>query len=156
MAESAAAKGPDFSSGISLSECRREGTIAGRVEDTPVLLSCIDGEFYAISSTCTHYGGALAEGLIEKCEVRCPLHHACFDLRTGSVLRAPALDPLDRWRVEIDGDRLFVREKLPSAASEAQSQSDVRRIFVIGGGPAGLACAVELRKLGYRGAITVL
>jgi apoptosis-inducing factor 3 len=156
MGETAAATGPDFSSGISLGGCPRQGTVAGRAGDTPVLLSRLDGEFFAISSTCTHYGGALAEGFIGERDVRCPLHHACFELKTGAVLRAPALDPLDRWRVEIEGDRLFVREKLPSSSTKAHSQSDVRRIVIVGGGAAGLACAIELRKLGYQGAVTML
>lgn len=156
MAESSPATGPDFSSGISLSECPLEGTLAGRVGDTAVLLSRIDGEFFAIGATCTHYGGALAEGLIGRSDVRCPLHHACFDLKTGAVLRAPALDPLESWRVEVEGDRLFVREKLPPLSHQARPQLEVRRIVVIGGGAAGLACAIELRKLGYDGALAIL
>ena len=156
MAESSPASGPDFSSGISLSDCPQEGTIAGRVGDTAVLLSRIDGQFFAISATCTHYGGALAEGFIGKNDVRCPLHHACFDLKTGIVLRAPALDPLDRWRVEVEGDRLFVREKLPALSHEARPEGEVQRIVIIGGGAAGLACAIELRKLGYDGSLTIL
>ena len=156
MTETAPAKGPDFSSGIALSKWLDDGTLSGRVGDTAVLLSRIDGEFFAISATCTHYGGDLAEGHIGRSEVRCPLHHACFDLKTGAVLRAPALDPLDRWRVEIEGERLFVREKLPSVSKAQPIRTDVQRIVIIGGGAAGLACAVELRKLGYEGALTIL
>lgn len=156
MAEAAAAKGPDFTSGFPLRDCPDEGTIVGRIGDTPALLSRIDGEFFAISATCTHYGGALAEGHIGKSDVRCPLHHACFDLKTGAVLRAPALDPLDRWRVEVEGEQLFVREKLSTASRVVRSQPDVRRIVIIGGGAAGLACAIELRKLGHDGKTTML
>lgn len=156
MADAAAAKGPDFSSGFSIKDCPDEGTIAGRVGDTAALLSRIDGEFFVISATCTHYGGALAEGHIGDCEVRCPLHHACFDLKTGAVLRAPALDPLDRWRVEVEGELIFVREKLPSASRTERSQSETQRIVIIGGGAAGLACAIELRRLGHNGPITIL
>lgn len=156
MAEQAAASGPDFSSGISLSECPEQGTLAGRVGDDAVLLSHIDGEWFAVGGTCTHYGGVLANGLIGKREVRCPLHHACFDLKTGAVLRAPALDPLDRWKVEVEGDRLFIREKLPRAEQEKRGAPDVRRVVIVGGGAAGLACALELRKLGYDGEIIML
>jgi apoptosis-inducing factor 3 len=156
VGEQAQVSGPDFGAGVSLSELPREGTAAGQVGGEAVLLTRIDGQWFAVGATCTHYGGNLAEGHIGKCEVRCPLHHACFDLKTGAALRAPALDPLPRWRVEVDGDRLFVREKLEPASGELGAASDVRRIVVVGGGAAGLACALELRKLGYQGEITML
>jgi NADPH-dependent 2,4-dienoyl-CoA reductase/sulfur reductase-like enzyme/nitrite reductase/ring-hydroxylating ferredoxin subunit len=154
VGEQAAASGPDLSEGIALAELPSEGTLAARVGGEAILLSQIDGEWFAVSGTCTHYGGNLAEGLIGRCEVRCPLHHACFDLKTGAVLRAPALDPLSCWKVEIEGDRLFVREELEPPQRE--TSSDVQKVVIIGGGAAGLACANELRKLGYQGAITML
>ncbi|HEX6072935.1 MAG TPA: FAD-dependent oxidoreductase, partial [Sphingomicrobium sp.] len=89
--------------------------------------------------------------------VRCPLHHACFDLRTGAALRAPALDPLDRWAVEIEGDRAVVRGKLDAQPrSTAFAASDVGKIVIVGGGAAGLACANELRRLGFVGGVTIL
>jgi nitrite reductase/ring-hydroxylating ferredoxin subunit len=101
--------GPDFSKGVSLSKIPAEGMLQGHVGDEPVLLSRLDGELFAVGGACTHYGGALGDGVTRGGSVRCPLHHACFDLRTGAVLRAPALDPLDRWKVESEGDRAFVR-----------------------------------------------
>jgi NADPH-dependent 2,4-dienoyl-CoA reductase/sulfur reductase-like enzyme/nitrite reductase/ring-hydroxylating ferredoxin subunit len=156
MGQGAVAEGPDLAAGIALKDCTRDGTMAARVGDTPVLLSHIDGDYFAIGATCTHYGGALAQGLIGKLDVRCPLHHACFDLKTGAVLRAPALDPVDRWRVEVEGERLFVRERLPPAPASGSLPPEVKQVVIVGGGAAGLACAIELRKLGYQGAITIL
>jgi NADPH-dependent 2,4-dienoyl-CoA reductase/sulfur reductase-like enzyme/nitrite reductase/ring-hydroxylating ferredoxin subunit len=156
MGEDAAAAGPDFSQGVKLADIAEGATIGGRVGDEPVLLSRIDGELFAIGGACTHYGGALAEGLASGGTVRCPLHHACFDLKTGEVLRAPALDPLDRWKVEIDGDLAFVREKLASPAPAEPRATEVARILIVGGGAAGLACANELRRLGYQGSVTML
>jgi NADPH-dependent 2,4-dienoyl-CoA reductase/sulfur reductase-like enzyme/nitrite reductase/ring-hydroxylating ferredoxin subunit len=156
MGEAASATGPDFSEGIALSEIPGTGTIAGRVGEEPVLLSRFDGQLFAVGGSCTHYGAALADGRIAGAEVRCPLHHACFDLRTGARLRAPALDPLTRWRVETEDDRAFVRGKLGSEAESPEPQTDVRKIVIVGGGAAGLACAHELRRLGYSGEITML
>lgn len=151
------AAGPDFSHGISLADVPPEGTLSGRVGDSPILLSRLGGELFAIGGTCTHYGAALASGLVEGETVRCPLHHACFDLRTGAALRAPALDPLDRWQVEIEGDSAFVRKKLGSAAENIRAASDnIEKVVIVGGGAAGLACAHELRRLGYAGDITML
>jgi NADPH-dependent 2,4-dienoyl-CoA reductase/sulfur reductase-like enzyme/nitrite reductase/ring-hydroxylating ferredoxin subunit len=157
VGEAAAASGPDFSQGIAVDDVPAEGTIGGRVGDDPVLLSRLDGELFAIGGSCTHYGGNLADGISGHSTVRCPLHHACFDLRTGEVLRAPALDPVDRWQVEIEGDRVFVRNKIegaPAAASEAHP--DIGKIVIVGGGAAGLACAKELRKRGFSGSVTIL
>jgi apoptosis-inducing factor 3 len=155
MSEQATPTGPDFSAGVALADVPENGTLVGRVGDESVLLSRFGEELFAISGTCTHYGGQLGKGLISSGQVRCPLHHACFDLKTGAVRRAPALDPLDRWRVERDGDRLFVREKIDSQRSPALS-GDVDKIVIVGGGAAAVACANELRHLGYAGTITML
>jgi NADPH-dependent 2,4-dienoyl-CoA reductase/sulfur reductase-like enzyme/nitrite reductase/ring-hydroxylating ferredoxin subunit len=156
VGEAAGATGPDFSQGISLAEISPGGTIAGRVGDDAVLLSNLDGQLFAIGGVCTHYGGALGDGVIELGIARCPLHHACFDLRTGGALRAPALDPVDRWLVEIEGDRAFVRGKLEAEPAPSRPSGDGLRIVIIGGGAAGLACALELRRLGFSGDVTML
>ena len=156
MGEAASATGPDFSDGIDLSQVPEGSTLAGRVGEDAVLLSNIDGKLHAISGTCTHYGAALADGIIGQTTVRCPLHHACFDLRTGAALRAPALDALDRWQVEVEGEKAFVRRKLEGQSEHASTQSDVEKIVIVGGGAAGLACALELRRLGFAGSVTIL
>lgn len=154
MGKPTAASGPDLSKGVALNQLPQTGTFPARVGDEPILLSQFDGAWFAVSGTCTHYGAALADGLTRQSEVRCPLHHACFDLKTGAVLRAPALDPLDCWKVDIEGDHIFVREKLTRPQPNAVTQ--VRNVVIIGGGAAGLACANELRTLGFKGAITMV
>ncbi len=60
-------------------------TLRVDVGDTAVLLSRLDGQFFAIDAVCSHKGGALEDGLVEGCLVRCPLHEAVFDLRSGKV-----------------------------------------------------------------------
>ena len=157
MGEAQTATGPDYSAGIDLDEIPREGTLAGRVGDEPVLLSRFGDKLFAVSGACTHYGGHLADGLIARASVRCPLHHACFDLRTGAALRGPAIDPLDRWLVEVDGDRAVVRTKVGTALRREPSlHRGVDRIVIVGGGAAGLACANELRELGFSGNLAIL
>ena len=86
-------RGPDFHAGVALGDISDGATVAGRVGEDPVLLSRREADFFAVSGACTHYAGHLADGLIEGDHAHCPLHHACFDLRTGEALTAPAFDP---------------------------------------------------------------
>src|SRR4030095_15360452 len=90
--------------------------------------------------------------------VRCPLHHACFSLRTGEAVRAPALDPIACWRVDREGDRLFVREKLAAQPHPAETRRAPApsSIVIVGGGAAGLAGAGMLRREGYEGRVTMV
>jgi NADPH-dependent 2,4-dienoyl-CoA reductase/sulfur reductase-like enzyme len=91
--------------------------------------------------------------------VRCPWHHACFSLRTGEALRAPALDPIACWRVEHEGDRIFVREKVPAAPPTPASRSSPETpasIVIVGGGAAGVAAAEMLRRRGYDGPLLLV
>jgi NADPH-dependent 2,4-dienoyl-CoA reductase/sulfur reductase-like enzyme/nitrite reductase/ring-hydroxylating ferredoxin subunit len=149
----------DLSKGIDGSTLAEGGMILGRVGDADVVLARSGNELFAIRAQCSHYRGPLVEGLIVGDTVRCPWHHACFSLRTGEALRAPALDPLPCWRVERDGDRIFVREKLPAAqpaplaASARQAPSS---IVIVGGGAAGVAAAEMLRRKGYDGPVTMI
>src|SRR5215469_8645934 len=105
---------PDFASGLAVDSVPDGEMIQGKVGDEAVILARRGTEFFAVGAMCTHYGGPLAKGLFVADEVRCPLHHACFSLRTGAVVRPPALDPIPCWRVERLGDRVFVRERLPA------------------------------------------
>src|SRR5712671_460722 len=106
--------GPDLARGISADDLLDGGMLAGHVGEEAVLLACRGNDFFAIGATCSHYGGPLAEGLMVEDTVRCPWHHACFSLRTGEALRAPALNPVSCWRVEQRDGTVYVREKIES------------------------------------------
>jgi nitrite reductase (NADH) small subunit len=54
-----------------------------QVKGKPVALFNVQGRFYAISNTCPHEGGPLAEGRLKGCVVVCPWHELAFDVRTG-------------------------------------------------------------------------
>jgi apoptosis-inducing factor 3 len=150
----------DFGKGVDASQVSDGGMVEGKVGDEDVLLTRRGSEFIAIGAHCTHYGGPLAQGLIVGDEIRCPLHHACFSLKTGEVLRNPAFDPIPCWRVEQVGNTVFVREKLPTPtakiASRAEAQAHPESIVIVGGGGAGMAAAVALRREGYQGPLTML
>lgn len=149
--------GPDFSRGVPLSSIPATGVLAGHVDGQPVLLARLDDGLHTVGGACTHYGAPLAGGLVVGNEIRCPWHHACFSLRDGAALRAPAFTPLACWRVDIAGDEVFVREQQPGSRAPAPATSPhPRRIVIVGGGAAGFAAAQRLRELGYDGALTML
>src|SRR6185437_8935048 len=98
----------------------------------------------------------LAEGLMVDDTVRCPWHHACFSLRTGEALAAPALNPVPCWRIERRQDRVIVREKLADTTPAKAAGASVGSIVILGGGAAGNAAAEMLRREGHAGGITML
>jgi NADPH-dependent 2,4-dienoyl-CoA reductase/sulfur reductase-like enzyme/nitrite reductase/ring-hydroxylating ferredoxin subunit len=150
--------GPDLAAGVPLSDVADGSMILGHVESEAILLARRGGELFAVGATCTHYGGPLAEGLLADDTVRCPWHHACFSLRTGEALRAPALDPVSCWRVEQRDGRVYVRDKIESRAPRSGSVAGggLRSVVIVGGGAAGNAAAEMLRREGYDGSITML
>src|SRR5262245_28302847 len=100
-------------------------------------------EVFTIGATCTHYGGPLEEGIVVGDTIRCPWHHACFDLRTGEALRAPALAPI----------KVFGRPGFSPAG--LKPGLPVKSVAIVGAGAAGTACADMLRRRGYAGAIAM-
>ena len=152
---------PDLKAGFPFDKLKDGGMILGQVDGEDVILVRRGDKLFAVGAACTHYHGPLAEGLIVGETVRCPWHHACFSLRTGEALRAPALDPVACWRVERIGDEAYVREKLaaptPKATLGTQTSHNLpSSIVIIGGGAAGLAAADMLRREGYEGRITMI
>src|SRR5947208_5202575 len=112
MAENAEKlEGPDFEKGCELDKLAEGEMLLGHAFGEPVLVARRGDELYAIGATCTHYSGPLAEGLIVGNEVRCPWHHACFDLRTGEATRAPALMPVACYSVERRDDQVVITGK---------------------------------------------
>src|SRR5580704_8352412 len=148
--------GPDLSLGIALSEFTG-ATLLGHVGDDEVLLVRSGSEIFAVDAHCSHYHGPLADGLVDGESVRCPWHHACFDLRTGEAARAPALSPISVWKVEREDARIFVRHKREQPRPRVKGVVDAPgRIVMVGGGAAGFAAAEMLRRQDYRGSIVML
>jgi NADPH-dependent 2,4-dienoyl-CoA reductase/sulfur reductase-like enzyme/nitrite reductase/ring-hydroxylating ferredoxin subunit len=160
-AEQSKPTGPDLAQGIPLDELSDGGMVAGHSGEEAVLLARRGDEFFAIGSTCSHYGGPLAEGLIVDDTVRCPWHHARFSLRTGEAIAAPAFNPVACWRVERRDGRVLVREKIEradhrEAGKPATASGKSERVVIVGGGAAGFAAAEMLRREGFAGSVTLL
>src|SRR5581483_4752636 len=145
--------GPDLAAGIPSGDLVEGGLLTGRVGDDEVLLVRRAGTVSAIAAHCTHYHGPLADGLIVGDTIRCPWHHACFSLRTGDALAAPALSPLDCYVVSESEGRIVVGGKKDRPAAKPAGSG---RIVIVGGGAAGFAAAEMLRRRGFRGDVTML
>src|SRR5258708_24494718 len=122
-------------------------TLLGHVGDQDVLLVRSGAEIFAIDAHCSHYHGPLARGLVVGESIRCPWHHACFDLRSGEATRAPALSALAVWQVEHEGSRIFVRQKREQPKPRRKGAVEPPgKIVIVGGGAAGFAAAEMLRR----------
>jgi 3-phenylpropionate/trans-cinnamate dioxygenase ferredoxin component len=77
--------------------------------EVPIAVFNVDGELFAIDDTCTHQDASLADGWVEGCAVECPLHAACFDLRTGMPSGPPAKLPVRTHEVVVDEGVVYVR-----------------------------------------------
>ncbi len=147
----------DLTAGVPLSELPDGRLLEGKAGEDDVLLIRRGEECFAVSALCSHYHAPLAQGLLVGETIRCPLHHACFSIRTGRLLRAPAFDDLTCWRVERRGDTVYVREKLsPFSARTAPLGPVPKSVLIVGGGAAGLAAADTLRREGYTGPVTLI
>jgi apoptosis-inducing factor 3 len=146
-------KGPDLSAGIDAAELKDNEPFLGHSNGEPVVLVKHQREICAVGAKCTHYGGPLAEGIVEGGTIRCPWHHARFDLRTGAPTR-PGRDAIPCYRVEHQGGRVRVGERL--APAKAQPRNGPSNVLIVGAGAAANACAEELRRQGYPGPIAMI
>jgi NADPH-dependent 2,4-dienoyl-CoA reductase/sulfur reductase-like enzyme/nitrite reductase/ring-hydroxylating ferredoxin subunit len=148
----------DFGRGAPLSRLADGGMLAGHVDGEPVLLVRRGEEIFAVGAVCTHYGAPLAEGLVVGETVRCPWHHACFSLRTGEALRAPALTSIPCFDIDQADGLVRVRgRRAPAKPHVLTARPDLPgSIVIVGGGAAGEAAAETLRKEGYAGQLTML
>ncbi len=148
--------GPDLTKGVSTKDFV-DGKLLGHVGDDPVLLVQLGSDVVAIDALCSHYHAPLADGLVVGETVRCPWHHACFSLRTGEAIRAPAFNALATWLVEHEQDNIVVRRKRDAPKATPKPASGAPdKIVIVGGGAAGFAAAEMLRREGFSGAITMV
>ena len=155
--EQAPPSGPDLTKGVDSGDFV-DDKLLGHVGDEDVLLVRSGEEIFAVGAHCSHYHGPLAEGIVTGESVRCPWHHACFDLRTGEAERAPALSPIDCWTVERRDGRIFVTQKRdqPKPRAMAAKVDTPKKIVIVGGGAAGFAAAEMLRRRGFGGSIVMV
>ncbi len=132
------------------------------VEGNEILLSRTNEGFFALGSHCTHYGAPLAEGVISGDRIVCPLHHACFNVKTGNMLEPPAQDSLPKFDLRIEEGKIFVSlpDELPGSRmpqmSKGNALRDSRTFVIAGAGAAGNSAAQALREDGFEGNIVMI
>ena len=70
----------------------------------------VDNEVFAIDDTCSHSDASLSEGDVTDFKIECWLHGAEFDLRTGEALTPPAVMPVKKYSVTVDGDSVTIEK----------------------------------------------
>jgi NADPH-dependent 2,4-dienoyl-CoA reductase/sulfur reductase-like enzyme/nitrite reductase/ring-hydroxylating ferredoxin subunit len=155
MAHTVELSGPDLAVGIPISDLSENVPLLGHARGEAIVVVRTGAEVRAVGATCSHYGGPLAEGLVVGETLRCPWHHACFDLATGDAFRAPALNAIACYEIERRGDRVIVGPK-KSRLPAPPPPSAPANIVILGAGAAGAAATERLRHLGYAGPITLL
>jgi NADPH-dependent 2,4-dienoyl-CoA reductase/sulfur reductase-like enzyme/nitrite reductase/ring-hydroxylating ferredoxin subunit len=132
------------------------GLLAGVVGDERIFVSRRGFILKAYSAVCPHISGPLDKGIVADGQIRCPWHHACFDLETGEAVKAPAFDALKAYPVEVKGNRFKVgAAEAPKAPHSGKGDPVRGTMAIVGGGAAGFAAADALRKLGWAGAISI-
>src|ERR1700730_16810833 len=132
--------GPDLSQGIPLDQLGDGKMLVGHVGEVDVLLVRQGPDIFAVEAHCTHYHGPLAEGLVVGDTIRCPWHHARFDLRTGAAIGAPALSPVSCYIVQREGGRVKAGKKCETNTREPLDRTPPS-VVIVGAGAAGAACA---------------
>src|SRR6266496_2742560 len=148
-------EGPDFEKGCKIDQVADGEMLLGHAFGEQVLVARRGNELFAIGATCTHYGGPLAKGLMVNCTVRCPWHHARFDLRTGEAIAAPALNNVACYKIDKREAQFFVTSKIDEKPVR-KPKSSPASVIIVGDGAAGNAAAEMLRREGYDGPVTLI
>jgi len=81
------------------------------VDRERVLLANVDGVVYALQEACGHRAAPLSRGRLMGHVVECPLHYACFDVRTGQLVSGPASADLVTYEVRVDDGTVYVKRR---------------------------------------------
>ncbi len=156
MAESKVT-GPDLiEEGIPADDLALDVPIKGKVDGRQVIVVRTAAGLCAVAGSCTHYGGPLGDGLCVDGQVRCPWHHARFDLTTGEAVGAPALDSIQVYQPEERNGRIYVTGPIDASVPERTPPTAPDSVVIVGSGAAGAAAAEMLRRQGYRGPVTMI
>ena len=74
-----------------------------------ILVTNVDGNYYAVDDTCTHAGASLSEGSLDGSTVTCPWHGSTWDCKSGKMFAfGVQLNDLPSYKVTVESDEIFV------------------------------------------------
>jgi nitrite reductase/ring-hydroxylating ferredoxin subunit len=91
-----------------LTDLSEETMTKVEVEGKTLVVGMVDGKPYAMEGQCSHMGHDLSKGTKKGSVVRCSMHGAEFDIRTGEVLRHSQAKKLRTYPVTVEGGQVFV------------------------------------------------
>jgi nitrite reductase/ring-hydroxylating ferredoxin subunit len=103
--------GEDFVKVAKTEDVQASQMMAVEVNDERICLANVNGKYYAISNVCTHMGGPLAEGKLEDYIVQCPWHGSRFDIRSGKIVRPPAMKPEPIYEVKVENNDILIKKQ---------------------------------------------
>jgi len=142
-----------------IKEGRIHEATAGEVE---LILVKVEGRIRALNGRCPHHNAPLTDGLLDGDRVLCPWHQSVFRASDGKLMEPPALECLQTYEVEVDGDDVMVdlpEDPAPAAEpsmTRTNPSSDDRTVIIVGAGAAGIAAAQEMRRTGFEGRLIML
>ncbi|WP_043837204.1 non-heme iron oxygenase ferredoxin subunit [Muricoccus aerilatus] len=86
---------------VDAAEILEDEPLAVEADGRKIALYRVDGDVHATDNVCTHAYALLSDGLLEGCQIECPLHNARFDVRTGRALSSPAERDLRTYPVRV-------------------------------------------------------
>ncbi|MCQ8277665.1 FAD-dependent oxidoreductase [Acetobacteraceae bacterium KSS8] len=126
------------------------------LDGTEMLLLRDGGTVHGFAATCPHAGAPMEKAAFCEGKLICPWHKAMFDVRDGSLLEPPALEPLRRFPVRVDGDDVYVSATALPPPTATQTLGADKAFAIVGAGAAGVAVALALRDLGFAGRIVLI
>ncbi len=91
-----------------IDEVPEKGFITRSVGDTGVVLCRVKDALYAVENRCSHAFQTFDGGRLRGVRLMCPLHGACFDVRDGKALGAPASMPIRAFELKVENKRVLV------------------------------------------------
>ena len=79
------------------------------IDGKEIVVTNVDGNFFACDDTCTHAGASLSEGQLDNHNIICGWHGAQFNCTTGNIAKFPAkINDLKSYSVKTESNNIFI------------------------------------------------